>query len=83
MIYVKASIEPLQGEEFDVVSISFMRKEEILDGKSKYVYGGWYQDKKQEKRHFTSEIYLDRNENILEIIGKLCIDASRNAKYFN
>jgi hypothetical protein len=83
MIYIKTSIEPLEGEEFDVVSISFMRKEEVIAGKSRYVYGGWYHDKLKEKHYFTNSVYLDRNENILEVIGKLCLDASKNAEYYD
>lgn len=83
MIHIKTSIEPKDGEEFDVIGISFMRKEEVIDGKSRYVYGGWYQDKNSVKHHFSNCIYADRNDNILKIVSEVCLDALNNAEYYN
>jgi hypothetical protein len=77
MIYISSTIEPLDSEEFEVLSISLVRKEEQNEsGESRYVYGGWYKDKEGDNHYFTSEVYINRTVPIMEFIGKLCLDAS-------
>lgn len=46
MIYISTTIEPKDAEEFPVLSVSLVRKEEKNEkGESKYTYGGWWKDK--------------------------------------
>ena len=78
MLYINASIEPKGEEEFEIVSITFMRKELEQNelGQFKYVYGGWYQDREGIKHKFRNHIYANREDNILKIVGNICLDAS-------
>jgi hypothetical protein len=81
MIYITSTIEPIDSEEFEVLSISLVRKEEQNEsGESRYVYGGWYKDKEGDNHYFTSEVYIDRRVPIMELIGKLCLDAASKTK---
>jgi hypothetical protein len=79
MIHIETTIEPKNGDEFTALSISFMRKEETNElGESKYVYGGWWQDKEEIKHFFNNEIYINRNLSIMEITAKICLDANKS-----
>ena len=77
MIYISTSIEPDGGDEFQILSISFMRRvsERNDKGEHKYTYGGWYQDRSGEKHYFTNYLYSNRDSNILKIVGDICLDA--------
>lgn len=80
LIHISTTIEPEEGEEFQVSSISFMRKKEEKNKKDeyKYTYGGWFKEKSGESHYFTNYIYAKRSDNILKIISKICLDALSN-----
>jgi hypothetical protein len=81
MIYISSTIEPKDSEEFEVLSISLVRKEiKNEHNESKYIYGGWWQDKEGDKHYFNSDIYIDRTVSIMELVGKLCLDAAEKNK---
>ena len=75
MIHINTSIEPLNSEEFDILKISFSRKEEIDEnGKSRYVYGGWFKDR-DGTYYVTNSVFNNRSDNILKIVSDICLDA--------
>jgi hypothetical protein len=75
MIYISTTIEPKDAEEFPVLSVSLVRKEEKNEkGESKYTYGGWWKDKNREQHYFTNDIYVDRNVSIMELSGRVCLE---------
>lgn len=76
MIYVKSSIEPHGKEEFDILSISLMRKTEARNeiGEYKYVYGGWWKDRSGEVEYISGFVYNDRDNSIMVLISKICLD---------
>jgi len=76
MIYIKTSIEPLDGEEFDIASVSIMRLDETDNfGRHEYAYGGWWKDKEGKQRYFKSFVYCNREENIFTLMREICLDA--------
>ena len=77
MIYVTTTIEPEEGEEFEISNISIMRKklDSDSDGKFRYNYGGSYKDKDGYVNYFGGYIYASREDNILMLIKNICEDA--------
>ena len=81
MIYIKSTIEPKDSDEFEILSISLVRKEDKNEvGESRYIYGGWYQDREENKHYFTSEVYINREVTIMELVGNLCLDVAEKEK---
>ncbi len=77
MIHIRTTIEPEQGDEFQISNISFTRKVlEVNENEEyKYVYGGWFSDKLGDKHYFNNHIWAKRSDNILKIMSQICLDA--------
>lgn len=81
MIYISTTIEPLDSEEFEVLSISLVRKEDQNEsGENRYIYAGWYQDREKNKHYCTNETYIDRKLSIMEVVAKICLDMSKKVQ---
>ena len=76
MIYIKSSIEPDREEEFDIVSISLMRRTNEIntEGEYKYTYGGWWNNRDGSKNYTSGFIYNKRENSIFTLISKICMD---------
>ncbi len=82
MIFIKSSIEPENEDEFDIVSISLMRKTEEKNDNDeyKYVYGGWWKDREGSYNYVTGFVYNKREKSIFSLISKICLDIEEKSK---
>lgn len=82
MIFIKSSIEPEKEDEFDIMSISLMRKTEDKNdkGEYKYVYGGWWKDREGNQNYITGFVYNKREKSIFSLISKICLDIEEKSK---
>lgn len=81
MIYITTTIEPENGEEFEIMSISLMRRiGEINDaGEYKYTYSGWWKTRSGETKYIKHNyVYNKREESIFELVRKICSDIDEN-----
>lgn len=77
MIYVSTTIEPENGDEFEIMSISTMRRTNEINevGEYKYTYSGWWKDREGNRNFIKhSFIWSERENSIFDLVGKICLD---------